>query len=306
MKVYAFSHLNNAIKDNTCFRESAASLVSMSDEVHIFIKKSIDGTSRAFEESDILKIHHYEMDNELNILQSLREGCENIPDAWAIYLEPDEVLHLEDVELLQEDLKRAAELHCEAISFRNLNFITDPHHIDISTKVPAHSIRLFRLGSSDFFNSEAPQLDSKIYYSEVKIYNYKNLRKEKEGIETISSQKVLNYLGSHPPIMKRRVENWGGIWNWIDSAKVYILGERRDFQDSFINKIKAKKVIWAGSIVDIPPEDRPKAIIIRPTPFQKIFRRSNVPSKMGDSKAHKWDLEFILALKLSEKGIGVS
>lgn len=306
MKVYAFSHLNNAIKDNTCFRESAASLVSMSDSVHIFIKKSIDGTSRAFEESDSLQIHNYEMENELNILQTLREECENIPDAWAIYLEPDEVLHSEDIELLKEDLIRASELHCEAISFRNLNFTIDPHHIDISTKVSAHSIRLFRLGSSDFFNTEESQSDSKIYYSEVKIYNYKNLRKEKEGIEFLPSKKVLKYLGSHPPIMKRRVENWGGIWNWIDSAKVYILGERRDFEDDFIKKIKAKKVIWAGSIVDIPPEERPKAIILKPTPFQKIFRRSNVPNKMAESKAHKWNLEFILALKLSEKGIGIS
>lgn len=306
MKVYAFSHLNNAIKDNTCFRESVASLVSMSDVVHLFIRKSIDGTSRAFEESEQLQIHHYESEEELNILQTLREECENIPDAWAIYLNPDEVLHSEDVELLREDLVRASELHCEAISFRNLNFTKDPHHIDVSAKAAAHSTRLFRLGSSDFYNSEVEPLESKIYYSEVKIFNYKWLRKEKEGLEVSTGRKTLKYLGSHPPIMKRRVENWGGIWNWIDSAKVYILGERRDFRDEFIKKIKAKKIIWAGSIVDIPPEERPKAIILKPTSFQKIFRRSKVPSKMGDRKSHKWDLEFILALKLSEKGIGIS
>ncbi len=306
MKVYAFSHLDNAIKDNTSFRESVASLVSMSDMVHVFIKKSIDGTSNAFEESENLHIHHYETTEQLNILQSLREQCENIPDAWAIYLEPDEVLHPEDGELLREDLKRASELHCEAISFRNLNFTKDPHHIDVSKKAVAHSIRLFRLGSSDFYRSEEKVIEAKVYYSEVKIFNYKNLRKEKEGIESIPSNRLLRYLGSHPPIMKRRVENWNGVWNWIDTAKVYILGERRDFEDDFIKRIKAKKIVWAGSIVDIPPEDRPKAIILKPTPFQKIFRRSVVPSKMGDSKAHRWNLEFMLILKLSEKGIGIS
>ncbi|MFT6069606.1 MAG: hypothetical protein ACJAT2_001054 [Bacteriovoracaceae bacterium] len=306
MKVYAFSHLNNAIKDNTSFRESVASLVSMSDEVHVFIGKSIDGTSNAFEESEKLKIHHFENSESLNILQTLREECENIPDAWAIYLEPDEVLHSEDVELLREDLKRASELHCEAISFRNLNFTKDPHHIDVSRNAVAHSVRLFRLGSNDFYQSEEKPVEAKVYYSEVKIFNYLNLRKEKEGIETVTSKKILRYLGSHPPIMKRRVENWNGIWNWIDTAKVYILGERRDFEDEFIKKIKAKKIIWAGSIVDIPPEDRPRAIILKPTPFQKIFRRSAVPKKMGASKAHNWSLEFILILKLSEKGIGIS
>jgi hypothetical protein len=306
MKVYAFSHLNNAIKDNTCFKESVASLISMSDVVHLFIKKSVDGTSSAFENSDQLRLHHYQSEEELNILQTLREECENIPDAWAIYLEPDEVLHSEDVELLREDLVRASELHCEAISFRNLNFTVDPRHIDISPRAPAHSIRLFRLGSSDFYNSEETPSETKIYYSEVKIFNYELLRKEKECIESESSRKTLKYLGSHPPIMKRRVENWGGVWDLIDSSKVYILGERRDFDENFIRKIKAKKIIWAGSIIDIPPEDRPKAIILKPTPFQKVFRKSKVPTQMRDRKSHRWSLEFILALKLSEKGIGIS
>lgn len=306
MKVYAFSHLSNAIKDNTCFRESVASLVSMADEVHIFVEPSIDGTSRAFEESEKLIIHHLEANETPNILQTLREGCENIPEAWAIYLEADEVLHSEDIDLLKEDLRRATELHCEAISFRNLNFTRDPHNIDISKEVSAHSIRLFRLGSSDFYKAERNQPESKIYFSEVKIFNYSKLRKEKEGIESSGNQKILKYLGGHPPIMKRRVENWGGVWNFIDSAKVYILGERRDFSEEFINKIKAKKIIWAGSIVDIPPEDRPKAIILRPTAFQRIFRKSVVPTKMQSSDAHTWSIEFILALKLSEKGIGIA
>lgn len=307
MKIYGLSVLENSLKGNTCFRESAASLLSFCDETHLFIKKSVDGTEAALKETE-----HFHL-NELNenegaseILQQLREDCENIPGAWCLFLETDEVLNLVDLELLREDIKRASSLGCEAISFRNLNFANDPHQILISEDSSAHSIRLFRLGSNDYFQSEEEIDEKKVYFSEVKLFNYSLLRKEKEGLEISYSKKgLIPYLASHPPLMKRRVENWGGAWDRLEVAKVYILGEPRDFRAEFIEKIKAKKVIWAGNIVEIPAEDRPKAIIIKPTIFQKVFRSSKVPKKMSTKGAHDWTLEFILTLKLSEKGVAV-
>lgn len=307
MKLYGFSILENALKTNTCFRESVASLVTMTDDTHVFIKKSVDGTEKALQESSHFHLHSMDEQDDSFILQTLREECENIPEGWALYLRPDEVLDVNDLELLQEDIQRAAELHCDAICFRNLNFIENPHTISISPDYPAHSIRLFRLGSNAYFGRE-DEFDQKIYYSEVKLFNYAYLRKYKEELEeTIHSHKdLLSYLGPHPLIMKRRIENWGGIWDRLEVAKVYILGEPRDYCENFLKKIKAKKVLWSGNIVEIPAEDRPKAIIIKPTVFQKLFRASRIPSKMRSAGAHEWTNEFILTLKLSEKGIALN
>ncbi|MBK26489.1 MAG: hypothetical protein CME70_20990 [Halobacteriovorax sp.] len=307
MKIYGLSVLSNALKDNTCFRESVASLHSICDETHVFIKKSIDGTEVALKNSEGFQIHSFDEDSEPDQLQFLRESCENIPEAWVLSIEADEVLNLSDLELLKEDIKRATELNCEAIAFRNLNFLKDPHHISISNEYPAHSIRLFRLGSNEYFKQEELIFDQKVYYSEVKIFNYLNLRreKEKEDLDYRESE-LLPYLGPQPPIMKRRIENWGGVWDRLTVAKVYILGEPRDYKAEFIERIKAKKIIWAGNIVEIPAEDRTKAVIVEPTLFQKIFRPSFVPKKSKAKNAHTWDKEFMLILKLSEKGIAVS
>ncbi len=306
MKIYGLSVLENALKDNTCFRESVASLHSICDETHVFIKKSVDGTEVALKNSEGFQIHSYEQD-DTDQLQFLREGCENIPNAWVLSIGADEVLNLADLELVKEDIKRATELGCEAIALRNLNFLKDPHHLTVSGDYPAHSIRLFRLGSNDYFKKEEIIYDQKIYYSEVKLFNYSILRKEKEKEKVVyRDSDLLTYFGPQPPIMKRRIENWGGVWDRLTVAKVYILGEPRDYRPEFIQKIKAKKIIWAGNIVEIPAEDRVKAIIVKPTLFQKVFRPSLVPKKTRTKNAHHWDKEFTLILKLSEKGIAVS
>lgn len=307
MKIYGFSILENSLKTNTCFRESVASLVTMVDDTHVFIKNSVDGTEKALQEGEHFHLHSVGELEDSSILQLLREECENIPEAWALFLGPDEVLDVNDLELLREDIKRATELRCDAICFRNLNFFEDPHTISISSDFAAHSIRLFRLGSNQYLGKEEI-FDQKVYYSEVKIFNYSSLRKYKEGlVESILTDKeLLRYLGSHPLIMRRRVENWGGVWDRLEVSKVYILGEPRDFKPEFLEKIKAKKILWVGNIVEIPAEDRPKAIIIKPTTFQKIFRSSKVPLKMKSPEAHEWSKEFLLTLKLSEKGIAVN
>jgi len=306
MKLYGFSILENSLKANTCFRESVASLVAMTDDTHVFIRNSVDGTEKALQEGDHFHLHTIGEEAKPHVLQHLREECENIPEAWALFLKSDEVLSINDLELLKEDMQRASELHCDSICFRNLNFCEDAQTISISSDFPAHSIRLFRLGSNCFLNDEEI-FDQNVYYSEVKLFNYSSLRKTKEGIvdAIFSDNEILPYLGAHPLLMKRRVVNWGGIWDRLEAAKVYILGEPRDFRAEFIEKIKAKKVIWAGNIVEIPAEDRPRAIIVKPTIFQKVFRSSKVPRKMKSNEAHEWPIEFILTLKLSEKGIAV-
>lgn len=305
MKIFGFSVLSNALKENTCFRESVGSLNSITDDTHVFVLKSVDGTESVLRDIDGFQLHSFEEGKRDGILQILRENCENIPDSWALFLEPDEVLDIRDEVLLKEDIRRAMELGCEAICFRNLNFVQTPHRIAIGEDVPAHSIRLFRLGSNHYFDRGEVSFDERVYYSEVKLFNYSNLRKEKEGLDIEVKDETLEYLGEHPVLMKRRVENWGGVWDRLEVAKVYILGEPREYRPEFIEKIKAKKIIWAGNIVEIPAEDRPKAVILKPTLFQKVFRGSQVPKKMKSSEAHEWNSEFILTLKLSEKGVGI-
>lgn len=306
MKIYGFSILENALKGNTCFRESIASLVTMADDTHVFIKNSVDGTEKALQESEHFHIHMLTDEEDSYILQVLREECENVPEGWCLFLKSDEVLNVDDLELLREDINRATELHCDSICFRNLNFFEDPQQITTSSDFPAHSIRLFRIGSNKHLGKE-DIFDERVYYSEVKLYNYSSLRKFKEGLveAILPGKEVLPYLGPQPLLMKRRVENWGGVWNRLEVAKVYILGEPREFSSEFIGKIRAKKIMWAGNIVEVPTEDRPKVIIVNPTIFQKVFRSSKVPEKMKSTEAHVWTQEFILTLKLSEKGIAV-
>lgn len=305
MKIYGLSILENALKGNTCFRESVASMVTLCDETYVFILNSVDGTEKALEEKE--KFHLRSLlgaAKEANALQTIREDCENIPEAWCLSLRPDEVLSIDDLELLKEDVKKATELGCEAICFRNLNFSKDPHTISVSAHEPEHSIRLFRLGCDSYLNQEVA-LDESVYYSEVKLFNYSSLRKYKEGLlETkFISANLLSYLGKHPLLMKRRLINWGGAWERLETAKVYILGEPRDFNQSIIKKIKSKKVIWVGNITEVPADDRVRAIILNPTLFQKIFRSSKVTKKFKALKNHPWTSELFLTLKLSEKGI---
>ena len=73
MKLYGFSILENALVKNTCFRESVSSLLSMTEDTHVFIQKSVDGTEKILRETNNFHIHNIIDNDHFDVLQFLIE-----------------------------------------------------------------------------------------------------------------------------------------------------------------------------------------------------------------------------------------
>ena len=103
--------------------------------------------------------------------------------------------------------------------------------------------------------------------------------------------------------MKERIKRMNELWHKNEVSEIYILGKIEEFNPNIIKNINVKKINWIHNILDAPKEKRKDVIIINPTFFQKFVYPTIIPQKMRSKIARPWTKDFLLVLKLSEKGI---
>jgi hypothetical protein len=343
MNVFGFTLLRNGIKYDYSFKECLGSLKPICESIYVAVGQSEDGTEDAVRELEKIVIIDTVWDEKLragavilsqqtNIaLEALRTDYKNIPNSWGIYLQCDEVIHEEDYQLIVEDLKKAEQSGCDAMTFRYLHFWMDHHHIAINKKWYAQEIRAIKLNSENesWGDAQSFRNGGKTYHSEARVYHYGHVREEekykkkKADIMLLYHQddklakykkrekryddatETLLYFGKHPEIMKERIIRFQDPWVLATVEKIHIIGNEKDYRPEFLSKINTKKIIWCQSIKDVAKKDRRKAIIISPKFFDKMFYGSDVPLKMKSKLAEEWSAEFLLTMKLSEKMIGL-
>jgi len=342
VSIYGFTLLRNGVKYDYSFRECLESLAPICKSVYLALGDSDDGTKEAVSDMDFLKITPTIWDDALKegaiilsqqtnvALESLRVDKRSEAESWGFYLQCDEVIHEEDYELLKADFQKAEDEGCDAISFRYYHFWLDHHSIAINKKWYPQEIRAVKVDSAAESWGDAQSFKNvkKVYQSEARIYHYGHVREEDKykskkadilklyhSDEKMAKYKrrekrfddmteTLLYLGSHPKIMKDRIERMGDVFFPDKADHVYILGDKSEFPANVNDKIFSNHVTWCDSLFEVPIAQRKYAILLKANWFQKLMYRSKVPKKMRSKLALPWSNETVLMLKLSEKGVG--
>jgi len=248
-------------------------------------------------------------------------------DAWGLYLQSDEVVHEDELELIREDLRKAEEQGCDVVRFRYIHFWLDHNRVAINKKWYPQEIRAVRIFSDveSWGDAQSFRHFKKIYDSDAHIYHYGHVRDQKAYEEKIDRQikyynadidiekyakkwkkkdaktETLPIFCDHPKVMKERFERIGGIFEQDLVDEVYIVG---DISEGVKEKINANRVYIVERVREVPRESRDKMVIMKPSITEKLFYSSHVPDQMRSKLARPWTEDFKLLLKLSEKGIG--
>lgn len=344
IKLFGFTLLRNAIKYDYCFEESLHSLSSLVEYTYLALGKGEDETEKRVLELPKIKIINTVWDEKLrdsglilsqqtNIaLQELRKAEENNSNAWAIYLQADEVIHENDLELIKNDIQKANEGGFNAVSFRYNHFWLNHNTLTVGKKWYPIEIRAIKLHSNIQSVKDAQGFEgqTKIFQSNAFIYHYghvrekklynlkkadfhklynadENLMKAQKKEERKYNQGIfLDYFGTHPQIMKSRIMRFGDIFHLSKRDEIWIVGNREQFDTHFINRISGSKINWIDSVTECPSKNRTKDLVIfEPNWWQKIVFPSKVQQRPESKLGPNWTKEHILTLKLSEKYIGV-
>lgn len=342
-RVFGFTLLRNAVKYDYCFKESLLSLLNVCEDVTIAFDKGDDETQEVLASIPKLNLidSPWNMSNreggivlseQTNIaLNRLRKDKENIENAWGFYLQADEVLHESDRDLILKDIELADQMNYDAISFRYLHFWQSHHDIAINKKWYPQEIRAVKLKTpiESWGDAQGFRQHTKVFQSEARIFHYGHVREadkykskkadilkmyhtdqklakyQKRERKFDAQTETLPYFGPQPKWMKERIEKMGEIWLTSKKEEVYIVGDPEFFSSQVKNAIYGKDIFWVSKIAEVPKEKRSEMIVVFPNLIEKIFYKSKVPEKMRSPLALSWNMDFILTLKLSEKGISV-
>jgi hypothetical protein len=331
-KLFGFSFLRNGVKYDYPFQESLLSLEPIVEIIYLDLDSGDDSTEQEINQLSNIKIVPSIWDMTLKqglvlsietnkALSALRSDHKF---GWAIYLQADEVLHEDDYELLKSDIEKAEAEGCDAISFRYLHFWKNHHQIAIAKNWYPQEIRAIKLNSEvvSYGDAQSFKNHTKTFFTEARIFHYGHVRaediyeKKMEDMSTLydndatlskyynqkdrgKEHRCILYFGTHPKVMKNRIERMKDIWQLGEKNEITIVGNPEKYSTKLISQIAAKKINWVDSSKD------PNAVLTRPTFFDRLLKRTNVPEKMKSKHAKIWSNDFLLTLQLSEKRIGL-
>jgi len=347
MNIYGFAMLRNGVKYDFPFRESLLSMAPICKKMVLALGNNDDGTERHLDGIPNLEVINtiwddkrrdggYLFSEQTNIaLNAIRNQATDADtdankDAWAIYLQSDEILHEEELPKIVEDLKRADAAGCDAMRFRYLHFWQNHNEIAINKKWYPQEIRAVKVKSNVVNTGDAQTFGSwtKIYESDAHIYHYGHVRDQKAYQEKINRQlkfhytdlqmpkysrrwkrkdrrtEVLTFLGHHPLLLKDRMNRLGGIFAAQPVPELFIVGNEKDFSPRFIQSINAQKISFHKCLFAIPCKKWKATIVFNPSILDRLFTCSNVPKKMRSKLALPWTNDFRLLMHLSKIGVG--
>jgi len=343
LKIFGFTLLRNAVKYDYCFQESLASLQPLVESIYIALGKGEDETEKLVSNLPNIKIINTIWDESLresglilsqqtNLALEILRADETIENAWAIYLQADEVIHENDYELIKKDISYANDNGFDAIAFRYKHFWLNHNQLAVGKKWYPIEVRAIKLHSNIKSIKDAQGFEGcqKVFCSNAFIYHYGHVREEsiyrlkkadfhklynadeQIGKATAKEEKryrkgrFLPYFASHPTVMEPRILRFGDVFKPDQKTEIWILAEEKSFDSALVNNILAGKIHWISKLSQCPSNKRRMDMVIfKPNWWQNMLYSSKVKNRPDSYLGQDWTNEFILILKLSEKQVGV-
>lgn len=344
IKLYGFSLIRNAIKYDYSFKEALLSMAPLVQYSVVAVGKSEDETLKVAGEIPNIKIIETVWNQDLKqglvlsdetnkALTSLRSSLsgDELKSAWGIYLQADECLHEDDFEILRHDIEEAERGGYDAIMFSYLHFWQTHHFIATAKRWYPHEVRAIKLDSSieSWGDAQGFRHYQKPFYSKARIYHYGHVRdpkvylKKMEDMSALYSKNATEskyynakdrdkkddhqcifYWGTHPQVMHERILRLGDVLELPPREEVYIVGNPKEITPHFLSRLNVAQIHWVDSMGKVPSDKKKLAVKLHATLMDKLLGKTHVPEKMRSKHAKPWPIEFLLLLKLSEKGFG--
>lgn len=339
INLYGFSLLRNGVKYDYSFRESLLSLSGIAQEIFVAIDEGEDTTLETVKKLPNIHIIPSTWDLSLSkglvlsvetnkALASLRD-IHHLEFDWGLYLQADEVIHEDDYQLILDDIKKAHEEGCDAVTFRYLHFWQTHHHLAIAKNWYPEEIRAIKINSDVVSYGDAQSFKNarKIFSSEARIFHYGHVRDQsiyKTKMEEMSKlynsdatkskyynardreknyDDCLLYFGTHPLVMKERILRMNDIWELPEVQDVILIGNEQGYDQKLIQKINAKNIMFATKLHS--KNKTAKVIYLQESLFSRLFAKDFIPLKMKSKKSKPWSDNFKLILKLSANYVGL-
>jgi hypothetical protein len=344
LNIFGFTLLRNGVYYDYPFKESLISLSKACSKVYLALGKGDDSTEEEIKSLTFLDVIPTVWDENLRkgglilsqqtnvALNKLKKDHGSKDDSWGIYIQADEVLNEEYNDQLIEDLQKAQNQGCDAIRFPYLHFWQNYESVCIGKKWYGNEIRAIKLNTKILSSSDAVSFDNvtKIYDSNVPIYHYGHVREQisyqnkvadfhklyhsnswkvkkkiLKGKITDKFQKTLRFLGTHPEIMKTRIEKSGHTLSKSSKSRDLNFIGTNTFKPHAISSIEASSIKWfeVKSLCKGLSKNTINLTMKNNSIFSKYFLYgSKVPLGMLNPKALNWSKEMWLTFKLSEKG----
>lgn len=339
-KCYGFGIIKNGVKFDFPFKESIQSVAPLTQSFFYGLGDSEDNTNQIVKSIPQTVTFDSVWDTstkdgivisiETNKALDLLRSKVDVKNAWGIYLQADEVIHEDDLELLRNDIEYAEKNGFDAISFRYLHFWMSHTKLAITKTWYPHEIRAIKLDSPivSWGDGQSFQNFKKIFYTEARIFHYGHIRDPKayqekmrfqasfhykglryyrkrfESFRNALKQKSIKYLGTHPKVMAERIQRIEGNISVPVKDTLYILGDESLVNLKLIKSVNVNKIIWVKSIFSVPITKWFEVVILKPSFLHRLFALTKVPNKMHSPLAKEWSMDFLFILKVSEKNIG--
>ena len=260
--------------------ECLQTLDELCDAGALVLGKSEDGTEENVKSCNKLEIVETVWDmsfmgngglllsQQTNIaLNHLRKKYRN-ESSWGFYLQTDELVHEKDYGRIRKDIRIAHERGYDAVRFRYYHFWLNHNQIAISKRWYPQEIRAVKLNSSirSFGDAQGFSGFTKIYDSDVHIFHYGHVRDEnkreakqdfllkmirpqeklpkykKREQKAFKRTETLPFYGSHPKVMKNRIQRFNDILSLPEKDQISIFDPRGIVDDELKSRIKAKNV----------------------------------------------------------------
>jgi len=152
ISIKAYTYVRNGLRLGYPIIESIKSLLPIVDEYVVVLGDSDDGTRQAIEEIDSDKIKIVDTLWDMNLrkhgklfAQQSNMGLDLMDGDWIIHLQADEVIHENDLDVLNKAIRRHNhDPKVEGLLFPFLNFRGDYQHIHTGRKAHRFEIRAFK------------------------------------------------------------------------------------------------------------------------------------------------------------------
>ena len=285
MKVSGFSFVRNGVKLDYPFLESIQSILPLCDEFVIAVGNSDDGTADRIEalHSPKIRIIPTVWDDSIRsggaiLAQQTDIALDHVTGTWAFYVQADEVIHEEDLPIIKEALIRyAADPRVEGLLFSYKHFYGSYGTMGSSRRWYRNEVRVVRTGIGvrswgDAQGFRAGTRKLKVKPVKASFYHYgwvrpPRIQQEKQrsfhrlwhsdewveknvgpasDFDYSSSGRLSPFIGTHPSVMKARVQsqNWDfrygpesdkgplidRILDWIESKTGLRIGEYKNYE----------------------------------------------------------------------------
>lgn len=330
MKIYGIALIKNGVKFDYPFRESLLSLLPLVEKVYINIGKSDDTTLEEVRKLPKVEIIEVDWDNNRSDKGKIFSDMTNIPikkmreevleeDAWAFYLQSDEILHEDDYDQIKKDIAKAQAEGYDSVKFRYLHFWQKIDELAVNKRWYPEEIRAFKIKSNIISTLDAQGFEgpTKTLSSNCHIWHYGHVREKKAYEEKmkrfhqyyrkgfnyyrkqvklkiqdfLNPERTIRFIGKHPQYALERNKRLDRGFEIKPISDLHITGDASLFDQEIFKNLNVKNITFNDE------SHSPNAVIIN---LNKIKWK-----KTYSHLCKEWTPNFQLVIELSRHGVEV-